>query len=136
MFEEHGGFRTDLGPIPGSEIRDEDTEFGRRLISAAERLRYEPSAVVYHPVPETNIKEEHFLAWELDKGRADTREFKVRPLYLLCFFAMSTLRWMITVEPPIRFQANVIVWEKLGEIVAWCRLSFGAKQEKDRNAEA
>jgi hypothetical protein len=27
MFEEHGGFRTDLGPIPGSEIRGEDIDY-------------------------------------------------------------------------------------------------------------
>lgn len=31
-FEKYGFFRTDLGPCPGSEIRSEDTEFGRRLL--------------------------------------------------------------------------------------------------------
>ena len=36
MFEKHGGFRTDLGPRPGSQIRGEDTEFGRRLLDAGE----------------------------------------------------------------------------------------------------
>ena len=48
VFEKHGGFRLDLGPRPGSELRNEDTEFGRRLLAAGERLRYEPSATVYH----------------------------------------------------------------------------------------
>ena len=38
MFDKYGAFRTDLGPIPGSQIRNEDTEFGRRLMKAGERL--------------------------------------------------------------------------------------------------
>src|SRR5580692_4642153 len=57
VFEKFGGFRTDLGPRPGSEIRNEDTEFGQRLLSAGERLRYEPSAVVYHSVPEERLRQ-------------------------------------------------------------------------------
>ena len=55
VFERCGGFRTDLGPRPGSQIRGEDTEFGRRLLDGGEPLRYEPSAVVYHPVPEERL---------------------------------------------------------------------------------
>ena len=31
VFAKYGGFRTDLGPMPGSEIRYEDTEFGVEL---------------------------------------------------------------------------------------------------------
>ncbi len=40
MFEKYGLFRTDLGPSPNREIPrpNEDTEFGRRLIAAEERL--------------------------------------------------------------------------------------------------
>jgi glycosyltransferase involved in cell wall biosynthesis len=56
MFEKYGGFRTDLGPRPGSEIRSEDTEFGRRLLVAGERLYYEPSAVVYHSIPPSRVR--------------------------------------------------------------------------------
>jgi glycosyltransferase involved in cell wall biosynthesis len=134
MFEKHGGFRTDLGPIPGSEIRGEDTEFGRRLIAAGERLRYEPSAVVYHPVPKNKIKREHFLVWGFDRGRADAREFGNRP-YLFCLLASWTLRWMVRVEPARRFQAKVIVWEKLGQIVEWYHLTFGVRAEKRQKYE-
>jgi glycosyltransferase involved in cell wall biosynthesis len=47
LFKKYGGFRTDLGPCPGSQIRGEDSEFSQRLLAAGERLRYEPSAVVY-----------------------------------------------------------------------------------------
>ena len=37
LFEKYGGFRTDLGPRPGSEIRNEDTEFGERVLRPASR---------------------------------------------------------------------------------------------------
>ncbi len=48
VFERYAWFRTDLGPRPGSEIHNEDTEFGNRLLKAGERLHCEPSAIVYH----------------------------------------------------------------------------------------
>ena len=76
MFEKYGLFRTDLGPSPNREIPrpNEDTEFGRRLIAAGERLYYEPSAVVHHPVPQERLTKRIFLAWWFDYGRARTRE--------------------------------------------------------------
>jgi glucosyl-dolichyl phosphate glucuronosyltransferase len=65
MFEKYAVFRTDLGPSPNREIPrpNEDTEFGRRLMAAGERLRYEPSAVVYHPAPQNRIQKSYFLTW-------------------------------------------------------------------------
>jgi glycosyltransferase involved in cell wall biosynthesis len=126
MFEKHGGFRTDLGPRPASEIRSEDTEFGRRLLAAGERLRYEPSAVVHHPVPEIRIRKEYFLAWWFDKGRASIREFGVLPetthyvsgipLYLFRNLATQTLRWTVAFDPRLRFQHKLELWRKAGEI--------------------
>jgi len=41
VFEKLGGFRTDLGPRPGSAIRSEDTEFGDRVLGDGQRLWYE-----------------------------------------------------------------------------------------------
>src|SRR4029453_17645691 len=60
VFKTHVGFRTDLGPCPGSEIRSEDTEFGNRLLAAGERLWYQPSAVVYHAVPANRVQKRYF----------------------------------------------------------------------------
>jgi glucosyl-dolichyl phosphate glucuronosyltransferase len=74
MFEKYGGFRLDLGPRPKSQIRNEDMEFGRRLINGGERLRYEPSAVVHHPVPLGRISKQFFLSWWFDYGRASIIE--------------------------------------------------------------
>lgn len=123
MFEKYGGFRTDLGPSPGSEIRNEDTEFGRRLLAAGERLSYVPSAVVYHPVPEVRLRKHYHLAWWFAKGRADVREFGVPsetarllgiPLQLFRRVIMQTLRWTIALTSSRRFAYKLNLWTTLG----------------------
>jgi glycosyltransferase involved in cell wall biosynthesis len=130
MFEKHGGFRTDLGPSPNRDVPrpNEDTEFGRRLIAAGERLRYEPSAVVYHPVPESRINKKYFLEWRFDNGRADAREFQVRPVREFSRLAVWTLRWMVTLEPRARLHRKLVVWEKAGRLVECYRQSRHAKR--------
>ncbi len=120
MFEKHGLFRTDLGPQPGSEIRSEDTEFGRRLMAAGEKLGYEPSAIVYHPVHENRVQKSFFLRWHFDFGRAMVREWGSGPDILgisrRCFtffkfvgtlLPRAILRWVITLNPRRRFFVNV-----------------------------
>jgi glycosyltransferase involved in cell wall biosynthesis len=81
MFEKYGGFRVDLGPSPNRDVPRpcEDTEFGRRLLKAGECLRYEPSAVVYHPVPTGRVKKDYVLSFWFDFGRATIRERGDRP---------------------------------------------------------
>jgi glucosyl-dolichyl phosphate glucuronosyltransferase len=137
MFGKYGGFRTDLGPRPDSEIRNEDTEFGRRLLAAGENLCYEPSAVVYHSVSPDRLKEQYFLRWWFDKSRADVREFGIPPntgwivggipLYLLPHLAVWILRWIVTMEPSRRFSCKIKAWRKFGEIVECFHCSRGGK---------
>jgi glycosyltransferase involved in cell wall biosynthesis len=141
MFEKYGGFRIDLGPRPGSQLRNEDTEFGRRLLKARERLRYEPSAVVYHRVPEDRLRKEYFLAWWFDLGRATMREIGRRRDILgiprpylsilkhgVVLFPIRTLRWVITFDPQSRFYRKCWVWKTFGEIVEIYHRSFGTKR--------
>ncbi len=129
MFEKYGGFRTDLGPQPGSHIRNEDTEFGRRLMAAGERLRYEPSAVVHHEVTGNRIQKEYFLNWWFDFGRATILErgrgtdgwlIPRRYFTILRLFARvlapRTVRWMIVFNPLRRFYYKCKVWQAAGEI--------------------
>src|SRR5207253_4103518 len=73
MFARYGGFRTDLGRQPDSLMSSEESEFGARLLAGGERFRYEPSAVVYHPVSETRVQKEYFLKWWFHKGRSHIR---------------------------------------------------------------
>jgi glycosyltransferase involved in cell wall biosynthesis len=135
MFEKYGSFRTDLGPRPGCEIRSEDTEFGARLLAAGERLRYEPSARVYHGVPAHRLKKAYFLAWWFDKARADIRAFgfpgetkwRLRGIPLVLFRRLSvwTLRWLVTVKPSQRFSSKLKVWIVAGQILECYRQPRG-----------
>jgi GT2 family glycosyltransferase len=133
VFEKYAGFRTDLGPRPGSEIRNEDTEFGQRLLDGGEQLWYQPSAVVYHPTSEKRLQKTYFLRWWYDKARADVRQFGVPtdtkwfiagvPLYRFRRLAIWTLRWLSAVSARERFGAKLKVWSLLGAIRESYRLS-------------
>jgi glucosyl-dolichyl phosphate glucuronosyltransferase len=125
-FKQYGGFRTDLGPRPGSEIRAEDTDFGSRLLAGGERLWYEPSAIVYHTVPTSRLTRKYFLNWWLAKGQTESRMAKWAhsehlsvasiPLILVRRLAAWTLRWMLTWKPARRFSAKLKVWGLAGQI--------------------
>ena len=141
MFEKYGGFRLDLGPRPGSELRNEDTEFGRRLLTAGERLRYEPSATVYHRVPEERLTKGYFLKFCFDHGRASIRETGRRPdiwgiprrfLTLLKIGMLSigrSLHWMWTWNRKLRFHRKAMVWMTAGEIAeVWSQRREDKKQ--------
>jgi glucosyl-dolichyl phosphate glucuronosyltransferase len=145
VFGEYGGFRTDLGPGlgVGNPQKSEDSEFGHRLLAAGEKLRYEPSAVVYHSVPQGRVRKRYFLDWWFDKARADIRAFGIAPEIKwtvagipLCFLrrlAVWTLCWMVTVDPSLRFERKLKVWGRLGEIVESYRLSRGSRTIQLKN---
>jgi glycosyltransferase involved in cell wall biosynthesis len=132
MFEKYGGFRTDLGPSPFREIPrpNEDTEFGRRLMAAGERLLYEPSAVVYHPVPLDRIQKKYFLKWWFDYGRAEIREIGRRPdvwgisrrylsipKMIATVLAIRTMRWALALNAQRRFFWKTKIWMTAGQIL-------------------
>jgi glycosyltransferase involved in cell wall biosynthesis len=145
MFEKHGGFRTDLGPRPGSELRNEDTEFGRRLLAAGERLRYEPSATVYHQVPECRLRKGYFLKFCFDHGRALIRETGKRPdlwgipRHYLALSKIGTLlaarsvRWVCTFwNSKLRFHRKAMAWGTAGQIKEiWLQLRSGERQSEN-----
>lgn len=133
VFERFEGFRTDLGPRPGSEIRNEDTEFGQRVLSGGQQLRYEPSAVVYHEVSQKRLRQEYFLTWWFDKARAEVRQrgfgsagrWQVGgvPLYLFRRLAVWTIRWLVAWEEARRFSCKLNVWGIAGEIQECYRIA-------------
>jgi glycosyltransferase involved in cell wall biosynthesis len=140
MFERYGGFRTDMGPSPGSEIRNEDTEFGRRLIAQGHRLWYEPSAVVYHAVSTERLTKRYFLAFWFDHGRASVREWGdgpsicgiprayLRMLKIGLYGLPKMLRWTLTLDSKRRFYWKGMVWMVAGEIVEIFRQSVKSDQ--------
>ena len=140
VFAKYGGFRTDLGRNPGDKISNEDTEFGRRLMAAGERLRYEPSAIVYHPIVHGRITQEYFFSWWFDFGRAMIRERGDRPdVYGVPrdYFALMrrvaeipgmTLRWMFAIHPQKRFRNKCFIWKGAGQIVELYRRSVRSQE--------
>lgn len=142
VFEKLGGFRTDLGPRPGSEARGEDTEFGDRALGAGQRLWYEPSAIVYHSLPAHRLKKEYFLAWWHDKAQADIRAFGLPrgtklqiagvPLYFFRRLTNWTLQWITAINPARRFSCKIKVWTIMGGIAECYRLSTRAKHQGEK----
>jgi len=146
VFEKCGDFLPELGPRPGSEIRNEDTEFGARVLAAGEKLRYEPSAIVHHPVPDNRVDKKFFLAWWYHKGGANIRQFGVRsgtryyvagvPLYLFRNLVVWTLKWILAFGPWRRFSNKLNVWTKVGEILECYRNPQAARKMEDFGRQA
>ncbi len=138
VFDRRGLFRTDLGRCGDSLLSNEDSEFGRRLLEAGERLRYEPAAVVYHPVEKKRIQKNYFLAWWFAKGRADIREVGIEPgakWYFagvpLVFFrrlVIQAVRWIVTIQSARRFSCKVSTWTICGQILEARRLRRNARR--------
>jgi glycosyltransferase involved in cell wall biosynthesis len=136
VFERHGGFRTDLGPRPGMNCpqKSEDCEFGMRLLAAGERLRYVPSAVVYHSVPPHRLERKYFLSWSWDKAQSDfyigespvSMKMKIGGVSFVLFrrLARWTLEWLISIEPSRRFDCKMKVWSLAGTIQAARQLNY------------
>lgn len=139
-FERYGLFRTDLGPCPGSEMRGEDTEFGERVLREGGRLRYEPAAVVFHPVSEHRLNKRYFLIWWFDKGRSEIRQFGLPsgdgghlagvPLVLFRRLVRWTAHWLVALEPSKRFSHRLKVWTVAGQIVEAYRQSHAKEYNK------
>jgi glucosyl-dolichyl phosphate glucuronosyltransferase len=145
IFTKYGGFRTDLGPSPGSEIRHEDTEFGLRVLGGGEKILYVPSAIVRHAVAERRLKKEYFLAYHYDYGRALIRVKGSRPSVgiiprplisfsnrLLNILPRKVYWWLRESEPKKRFFNKCHVWAIAGELAEILHGSSGASMEENK----
>lgn len=134
VFEKYGTFRVDLGRSGGNLQGREDVEFANRLLSAGERLRYEPNAVVHHVVPEWRMEKGYVLRWWFWFGRTEVVEsgpptrtgwhFGGVPLYLFRRLARWTLQWIFTIGASRRFVCLLNMWYLAGISVAcfqWTR---------------
>ena len=144
MFEKYGGFRTDLGPIPDSEVRREDTEFGERLMTAGERLRWEPSAIVYHEIAQYRLDKKYFLRWWFDYGRAEIRVKVKKPDVwgiprhyisllnrLFSILPWRLMRWLLVFDSQERFFNKCRVFWTIGEIVEIYTRVYGPRKKAD-----
>jgi glucosyl-dolichyl phosphate glucuronosyltransferase len=122
-FEKYGDFRPDLGRSGTNLQGREDVEFANRLLAGGERLRYEPGAVVRHPVPECRLKKNYVLRWWYWYGRSEVAEMgspaakwriKGVPVHLLRRLARWTLQWIISIGAQRRFSCQRSVWYLAG----------------------
>lgn len=135
-FEKHGFFRTELGKRGNDAMTGEDTEFCTRLSRAGDRIVYAPSAVVYHPVPETRLKKSHFQSYYFSYGRYMARingfpenptlYFGV-PRYLFRSLLAHVCKWVFAFDSQRRFHHKLQVCESLGEISEARRISMEDK---------
>lgn len=143
VFEKVGGFRIDLGPRPGSEMRSEDTEFGDRVMAVGLRIWYEPSAIVYHSLPAQRLRKQYFLAWWYDKARADIQQDGIPsdtrwliagvPHYLFRRLGVWGIRWLFALRPGRRFSNKLKVYRAAGMITACYQQSHGkVKADQER----
>jgi glycosyltransferase involved in cell wall biosynthesis len=145
VFNACGGFRTDLGRVGKGMLSGEDSELGRRVFAAGRRLRYEPSALTYHPVEEYRVSRKYFLQWWFNKGRTDVREFGNRskdlhllgiPLRLARALVMESLRWMFAFESTERFICKLKVWACAGQVSEYFHQSLEGESDKtERSAK-
>jgi glycosyltransferase involved in cell wall biosynthesis len=146
VFEKYGSFRTDLGAPPGNEIRGEDTEFCRRLLQAGERLRQEPTAVVYHNVPAKAAHRQYYLDWWFDYGRGLIRAKSERPSVagiprhyisllnrIFRILPGRALRWFLSFPPQKRFFHKCWVWVTAGEIAELFRQRSPEGKEQSKS---
>ncbi len=139
VFEKYGGFRTDLGPAPGTMVRSEDTEFGNRLLAAGERLRYEPHQPSF-TTRSRRISLQRKILPGLVAGQRPRRyirevvgphprtryELFGIPLYLFPgrLAVWTLLRWLVAMEPRLRFHCKIKVWGLWGQLAESHRQSL------------
>lgn len=128
VFQKYGNFRTDLGRCGDKLLAGEEVEFARRLRAAGERLRYEPAAVVYHPVEEFQLTKKYFLTFWYNAGRSGARIASTQAVWgiprlyfrvtrMVAGLPAKTLGWMLSLNPSRRFYYKVQVWELAGGLV-------------------
>ena len=124
-FERYGLFRTDLGPGPGRYLPGQDTEFGRRLLSAGEHLAWAPDAVVRHAMQPDKMTKRYVASWYFGYGRMTTHTETVPPGTIRYFgvpryrfrnFLASIGRWAICFKPTQRFRLRVEACQHAGAI--------------------
>jgi hypothetical protein len=141
VFEKYGGFRIDLGRSSNNLQGREDIELANRLFAGGERLRWEPAAVIRHPVAESRMKKSYVLRWCYWDGRSEIAEvgapeargtIRGVPFYLFHRLIRWAIQSSLSMDAKRRFFCQRKLWRVAGYIVA-CYQESG---RRDRRAAA
>jgi len=78
IFGKVGGFRSDLGALPGKRRLGEETEFCERLVTAGLAGVYVAPALVHHLTPASRLTVKYVRAWSYANGRDAARIRAIR----------------------------------------------------------
>jgi glucosyl-dolichyl phosphate glucuronosyltransferase len=122
IFEELGGFQTDLGERPDNPARGEDAEMIQRVMKAGKMAVYEPSAVVYHRIPRERMHVRQLRRNLFSAGKAYikySKKWNRIPLWLVreCLSYGSKALWFYGSRALERgIDAEAHFWYQLGMI--------------------
>lgn len=121
MFDKYGTFRVDLGPSSKARVSSEDTEFCRRLLAGGERLRYVPTALVYHEILTERIRKENILTWWFGVGVGTVREARTNLTALQTFkvlgrIVVTAIEGAFSFDRKKRFYYRCRVWWGAGKL--------------------
>jgi glycosyltransferase involved in cell wall biosynthesis len=141
VFDRFGAFRTDLGRSGKSLIGNEDTDLGNRILAGGARLRYVPTAIVYHPVLQERLTKRYFRSYWYSLGRALVRQkgeklpfLRVPRVYVAEF--RRRLRWMKMEDrrwyrkPEGRFYCEMHALQAMGQIVEGWKVAMSPDSAK------
>jgi len=140
---EIGSFRTDIGPgITNPRARvGEDVNIGYGVLARGGKLRYEPNAVVRHPLDPRRISKQYILPFAFEVGRYQAIETERKsPVYGIprkywtlgrligVEFPTRLFRWLSTSEPAKRFVNRYLLSVTLGQAY---ELAFGPRRSHE-----
>ncbi len=125
VLGKYGPFRPDLCRV-GNLLGGEDSEYGRRLLKAKERLLYAPKATVYHPVEKSRTERKYFQSWAYHYGRwivrvegvpEGTIRFLGVPRFLFRICLKHFLHWIAAFDTKRRLFYELLFLQSIGEMV-------------------
>ncbi len=127
-FGKYGLFRVDLGRSNTNLMGREDVEIANRMLAAGEQLRYEPHAVIWHPIAESRMKKSYVLRWTYWQSQSEIADLGPHetgwsimgiPLAMFRRLIRWALQSMISTSAQKRFHCQRNVWHLAGSIAAY-----------------